>query len=186
MSDMQPTVFAGLTAKFKDALAQLLSRDLQCSDDGVLYVTEDHGATEGEFRFAVCPPAANMAIVPGAVIALAANDLIKWTFPTGKQRLALMSERDRLVGNNHIGWWVTWNAGSAVVAHQRLIQAMQNIAKYTAGGTVMGDVNSASMLLPFGVVANIPSSEDITDLYVTPTAQATTTVGYSVLSEVLS
>jgi hypothetical protein len=153
------------------------------TDDGALCVTDDQSPTDGEFRIARCMNG-NTGLVPGAAVTVSAVDIIAWSMPSGKKRLAVAASRDRVTGNTHLGWWLTWNAGNPVTAKDRLVAAMAT-GLYATGATVDADTNSGSLVIPpdAGFIW-IPSDADITDIYTIPISSAGTVVGNSVLTGV--
>jgi len=152
--------------------------------NGVL-VSDSANPTDGEFKTARCM-AGNTALVPGAAVTVAAVDIPFWTFPSGKKRIGVVATADRVAGNTHLGWWLTWNAGNPVTAKNRLVVAMAT-ALYAAGATVDGDTNSASLVIPPGAgLIYIPAEDDITDIYLMPLSSAGTVVGSSILTGVVS
>lgn len=171
------------------------------------------GTADGEIKTATKDEAASLqessmrtaavlnggaAVVPSSDLssAPAADDIIKWTFSSGRKFFTAMAATSVVMpsgttSNNILGWWVTINAGSPIAARDRLREALDTatgieVAVYAAGATVDADENKGSFIVPNNAVFSLKSDDDITDVYVMPVAEAATAVGGSVLSVLVS
>lgn len=159
------------------------------------HVINAFSAEGGEFRTAFCGAGAGLAAVPNTDLSTvpAAADLIVWTsfISSVAQTLTLTCGVDQIAGNNHLGWWVTIDGGTSTIAIDRLREALgtaagKQVARYAAGATVNADENKASFIVMPNTTFQVSQLTTIADVYCMPIAQASTTVGTSLLSAVLT
>ncbi len=166
------------------------------STNGRAHVLDVNSVEDGEFRTAYCADA-DAALVPNTDLSgITAADIIQWDdfISSNAKTLTLMCEtslQDASLDNNHLGWWVTINAGSPVIAKDRMREALDTatgieIARYVAAATVDADENKVSLILPPKMPLQITSTVPITDIYVMPVASVATVTGNSLLTAVIS
>ena len=153
------------------------------------------GYGDAEFRTAYCAGGANSSVVPNtdlSSVPTSAN-IIAWTAWSGLSKtLTLCCSVDKVAGNTSLGWWYTVNAGSAVIALDRLREALdtatgKEVAQYLpAGTTIHGNENKGSGIVPPNTILSLAMDAAISDVYVVPVSSNATAVGTSLLTVIAS
>jgi hypothetical protein len=161
---------------------------------GALHATLQSDVADAEFRTAYCIAGTDVVVPRSDLSAVpTADNIIAWTAWSGLSKtLTLCCSVDKVAGNTFLGWWYTVNAGSAVIALDRLREALgsatgKEAAKYLpAGTTLSADENKGSGIVPPNTILSLAMDAAISDVYCVPVSSAATAVGTSLLTVIAS